>query len=364
LVYVKKAYAISDIEIDEVFETIKFSISFKSKNKRKHTFITSYNPHFKMSKEYLNYLEQYLKVLSRKSKSIVLVGDLNHDLHSNNGNNLKILMENQNFISYQNNPTHIIKNSKTCIDVVYCNNNELISATEVSSCPFSDHEFVSISLNLTPIKNGPIVIETRSLNQAKLNAIDLALSVCPLNIAIDGGALESIDDKFYTFKNLIMNVINEVAPLKTTRVKRDNLPWVDKEMRDLLLKRVALHTVAMSYNDKSHQIWDLYRDLRNFCRSTLRQKMRSFFVEKTTKEFTTFKDFWKFYNKFVIKTKKSKDAQIISNIIDPISKSPVSEPAEVANAFNEFFTNINGDSNITLDELKDFINEKFREKVF
>ena len=39
-------------------------------------------------------------------------------------------------------------------------------------------------------RNGPIVVETRSLNQAKLNAIDLALSVCPLNIAIDGGALE------------------------------------------------------------------------------------------------------------------------------------------------------------------------------
>jgi hypothetical protein len=84
----------------------------------------------------LNYLEQYLKVLSLKSKSIVLVGYLSHDLHSNNGNNLKILMENQNFISYQNNPTHIKKNSKPCIDVIYCNNNELISATEVSSCPF------------------------------------------------------------------------------------------------------------------------------------------------------------------------------------------------------------------------------------
>jgi hypothetical protein len=57
-----------------------------------------------MSKEYLNYLEHYLKVLSRKSKSIVLVGDFNHDLHSNNGNNLKILMEGQNFISYQKQP--------------------------------------------------------------------------------------------------------------------------------------------------------------------------------------------------------------------------------------------------------------------
>ena len=39
-----------------------------------------------------------------------------------------------------------------------------------------------------------------------------------------------------------MNVINEVAPLKTSRVKRDNLPWVDNEMRDLFSKRDALHT--------------------------------------------------------------------------------------------------------------------------
>jgi hypothetical protein len=54
--------------------------------------------------------------------------------------------------------------------------------------------------------------------------------------------------------------------------------------------------------------------------------------------------------------------QIISNIFDPISKLPVSEPEEVANAFNEFFTNINGDSNLTLDDSKDFINEKFRSK--
>jgi hypothetical protein len=166
-----------------------------------------------------------------------------------------------------------MKNSKTCIDVVYCNNNELIFATE----------FVTISLNLTPIKNGPIVVETLSLNQAKLNAIDLALSVCPLNIAIDGGDRESIDDKFSTFKNLIMNVINEVAPLKTIHVKRDNLPWVDNIMRDLFSKRDALHTVATSYNDKSNQFWDLYRELRNFCRSTLRKKCVLFLSKKRPK---------------------------------------------------------------------------------
>ena len=95
-----------------------------------------------MSSGYLLYLEQYIKKTTKKCKSIVLIGDLNQDLLTNNGNNLKFLMESQNFKSYQNKPSHIMKNSQTCIDNVFCNNNELISSTETSSCPFSDHEFV------------------------------------------------------------------------------------------------------------------------------------------------------------------------------------------------------------------------------
>ena len=181
LVYVKKVY--KDFIVyefqDKQYETIQFSLNFKTKGKRKHTFITSYNPHFQMSSDYLLYLEQYIKKTSKKCKSIVLIGDLNQDLLTNNGNNLKFLMESQNFKSYQNKPSHIIKNSQTCIDNVFCNNNELISSTETSSCLFSDHEFVSFALNLTPIKNGPVVVETRTLNQAKLNSIDSALRECP-----------------------------------------------------------------------------------------------------------------------------------------------------------------------------------------
>ena len=68
--------------------------------------------------------------------------------------------------------------------------------------------------------------------------------------------------------------------------------------------------------------------------------MRSFFIEKTTKEFTTSKDFWKFYNKYAIKTKNTKETQLISNIIDPISNVTVSDPADIANSFNDFFMNI------------------------
>ena len=35
-----------------------------------------------------------------------------------------------------------------------------------------------------------------------------------------------------------MDILNEIAPLKKIRVKRDNLPWVDNEMRERINKRV------------------------------------------------------------------------------------------------------------------------------
>ena len=157
-----------------------------------------------------------------------------------------------------------------------------------------------------------------------------------------------------------MDVLDTVAPLKSIRLKRNDLPWVDQDMRELFVKRDKLHTLASGFKDKNHTIWNTYRELRNFCKSTLRRKMKSFFEEKSTKDFKSSKDFWKFYNKFVVKSKKSKDDQLISNIFDANKNKMVSEPVDVANAFNKFFTNIKGESEISLQESKDFINNNFR----
>ena len=67
-------------------------------------------------------------------------------------------MNNQNFLSFQNLHTK---------RVIFCDSPKLISSAEVLDRHYSDHEFVSISFNLKPIKNGPMLLETRTLNQQK-----------------------------------------------------------------------------------------------------------------------------------------------------------------------------------------------------
>jgi hypothetical protein len=118
-------------------------------NKKKNIFISSYNPHFRFSNAYLVYLDRYLNSLKLNS-NVTLIGDLNMDLLSSNGDRLTSLMDNYNLCSFQNNPTHFNKNSSTCLDVVFSNSKKLIDSVETFSCQYSDHNFVAISLNLEP----------------------------------------------------------------------------------------------------------------------------------------------------------------------------------------------------------------------
>ena len=131
LVYSKKCYSILDPLFDPIFETISFSTIL---NKCKHTFVSSYNPHFRFSPVYLVHLEELLKSFTmKKISNLTLIGDLNQDLLTQNGDNLKSLMENFNFKSFMNLPTRQTSRkisgvdhvSSTCLDVVYSNSNLL-----------------------------------------------------------------------------------------------------------------------------------------------------------------------------------------------------------------------------------------------
>ena len=120
-------------------------------------------------------------------------------------------MAKSNFRGFIKSPTHIMKNSKTFIVVVFWNNKELISSTEFLSCPFSDHEFVIVALNPKTAKKGPVIFESRSINKTKLDQIDQALKDCPFDLLMDE-LISNIDERFYILKKLLQDILNAVSP--------------------------------------------------------------------------------------------------------------------------------------------------------
>ena len=108
-----------------------------------------------------------------------------------------------NLKSHMNSPTRIACRkiagtdhlSETCIDVVYSNSN-LISSLECVPCPFSDHNFVILSLDAKCTNFSPSSVETRALNNSKLDLINDAIKYAPfgsLDTFFDNSA-ESTND--------------------------------------------------------------------------------------------------------------------------------------------------------------------------
>ena len=57
-----------------------------------------------------------------------------------------------------------------------------------------------------------------------------------------------------------MDIVNEVTPLKSVRLKNNSLPWFDQELISLFRKRDKLYELATSFDDKTHQTQE------KFCR--------------------------------------------------------------------------------------------------
>ena len=71
---------------------------------------------------------------------------------------------------------------------------------------------------------------------------------------LDLEAFESMNDKFYAFKKLKMDNIRELSPCKKIRLKKNNLPWIDGELKELFLARDKLHALALEHSDRIHPI--------------------------------------------------------------------------------------------------------------
>ena len=104
-----------------------------------------------------------------------------------------------------------MKKSSTLLDVVYSNYEGLLYQTETIPCPFSDHHFVLAALNLKPVK---FLINSRFISQLKLDQIKLLIKTIPFNCL---NAVESVENKFFLFKKLILEIVDEISPLKRLR---------------------------------------------------------------------------------------------------------------------------------------------------
>jgi hypothetical protein len=142
LVFLRQGLVLKKYELTD-FETIYFQLMI---NGQLANFLLSYKSPSTNNIKYLEKLENFLMLLD-PSEPLFIVGDLNMDLLSNKGNELKEFLLNNQLKNSVMQHTRVCRSffekknkyitSKSLIDVVLHNQN-LVKSTEVIGCPFNE----------------------------------------------------------------------------------------------------------------------------------------------------------------------------------------------------------------------------------
>ena len=351
IIFLKKQYQILSKVSDEVYETIVLSLKIKH---RSTNFIIGYNPHFEFSSAFNNHISILLRRINLKHPTFI-VGDLNQDLLTKRGDFLRSLLDDYGFGLNYVEPTHWQGNSASFIDVSSSNDEEAVLSTTVVPCPFSNHAFILTICNFSICTSNSGAFRARVLNEVNLERIRVELK----NINTDFiEVFDDVNDRWAALKQLLLNIIDDVAPLKNFRKKnKNNLPWIDSDCLYMLAQRDIEFKKATSLsNDRSSFHWDKFKSIRNRCKSLLRRKMNAFFENKTSKFFDHPKNYWKFYRKYY-KSKKDHGSGIVS--IDLNDDRTIHSDNEIASEFNNYISSLCLPSDKSDDDCFDFVQSNF-----
>ena len=210
IIFIKKHYKISSVKIHDDFEVLSFVLGI---NHRLGNFIAGYNPHFEYSLAFNSYIERVL-IESNLNHPTFLVGDLNQDLCCSKGDRLRILLSNFGLNMNYCQPTHYQGKNSSCIDISACNDTEIIQSVLVHPCPFSNHQFVHTICNFDKVLSNSNDLKVRVLNEKNLSEIKSLMSTSSFNFL---DVFDDINDKWAYFKQMVMNIMNDIAPLKNFR---------------------------------------------------------------------------------------------------------------------------------------------------
>lgn len=267
-----------------------------------------------------NFTEHFNDLLSnKKSKEIIILGDLNINyLKRNDNEDIKHLLTLNGFSQMVDKPTRITKESSTLIDIIATNKSENIVITDVIPVSLSDHDMIICVRKINNLKYKARYIKTRNYTrydpvklQSDLKAVDWTpvLQCIEVNRAL----------KYFT--EILSCVFNKHAPYVNKRVKGKPAPWIDRDIHADMDKRdMVLRKARKSNNEKD---WKLYRKLRNYCTNRLRTARKKHHQQLLEQNRINPRKFW----------------QTIKNIFPSKLKRSTSfdNSKEKAQSFSEYF---------------------------
>ena len=279
--------------------------------------------------------EEFLQKAEAENKELIILGDLNCDLHTNTANsNTKKLIE--LLAVYQlkqliKEPTRVTANTRTLIDVIITQlGNTNVTASGVIHLGISDHSLVYTCRKISTHKEKPKIVETRQFKNFSSRAFER-----DLNQAFAGGDVYHHDDPNETWnvwKNIFLSVADKHAPLRQRKVRSIYNPWITTEIKQLSHRRDFLKKKAVMHN--SIYYFNEYKQCRNNLNKTIKETKSKYYQSKLN-ACKDHKENWKLINELLNKTSKTTTINELT-----VDEGKIVGDENIANEFNSFFSHI------------------------
>ena len=271
---------------------------------------------------------------------MLITGDFNYNLldyeTNNTVNEFSSTLLGQLYMPHIIGPTRLTnKNKPSLIDNIFFNNNAVHCTSGNLLYSLSDHLPNFIFINKMDYKISPKTdVFTRDMSKFNQEKFNKSLKNPSLTDTIE--KTNDTNKKYEILHKQIINTLDDLAPYKRMSKKQQKQklkPWITAGLLTSIKKKNYFYKKFVKTKDNKFYL--LYKSFRDLLNRLIRKSKRSFYKNYFTNNINNIKKIWQGINE--ISNRKRKTGNDISlNINNKI----VSEPVEVANHINKYYTSI------------------------
>ncbi len=203
-------------------------------------------------------------VMSNSNGKVMLIGDLNSDLKTRNGQLLQQFTDANNFTIHITTPTRITDNSATVIDQIITNFPTCVSETAVEA-PVGSSDHCTVTARCAFKVKGKSVYKRVMWDFSKANFDDYREQLASHEWRCFDN--DDVNDVSVAFTDELLGVASTCIPNKLVTVRTNDKPWYNSYLRRLRRERNRLFkNMKANTNDINRQ---LYRNSHKFYQSEI-----------------------------------------------------------------------------------------------
>ena len=208
-------------------------------------------------------------------RNVIACGHFNVDMTALHKPHSKLLFNFLTSHSLQqpiNSPTQFSATSHSILDLLIVTSDVPISKSAVLDLAISDHLPIQLDINCNIPKPPSHIVTRRSFKNFSKESFEEDLSVvswCILDV------FDHPNDKVEVFNTILLDVLNQHAPVKTVRIKKKPAPWFTTSIRKEMDVRNKLFKVFEK--NRLTESWEAFKIQRNSVTSLQRKAKKQYF---------------------------------------------------------------------------------------